>query len=151
MKRLVTAIALGALALVAMVWMLNLRGEDGLRDGPEAAAPTVEQVARGAYLARVGNCMTCHTDRGGAAYAGGRAIETPFGAVYSSNLTPDAQTGLGSWSSGHFWRALHRLGAGLGFGRGAAKEGVQAPAKTSFRLRHTATPTRASSSAARES
>ena len=107
MKRLLTAIALGALALVALVWMLNLRGEDGLRDKPEAAAPTVEQLARGAYLARVGNCMTCHTDRGGAAYAGGRAIETPFGAVYSSNLTPDAQTGLGSWSSGHFWRALH--------------------------------------------
>ena len=107
MKRLLAAIALGALALVALVWTLNLRGEDSLQDGPEAAPPTVEQAARGAYLARVGNCMTCHTDRGGAAYAGGRAIETPFGAVYSSNLTPDVQTGIGGWSSGHFWRALH--------------------------------------------
>lgn len=107
MKRLLAAIALGALALVALVWMLNLRGEDSLRDLPGEAAPTVEQADRGAYLARVGNCMTCHTDRGGAAYAGGRAIETPFGTVYSSNLTPDVQTGIGGWSSDQFWRALH--------------------------------------------
>lgn len=107
MKRLLAAIALGALALVALVWMLNLRGEDSLRDGLGETAPTVEQADRGAYLARVGNCMTCHTDRGGAAYAGGRAIETPFGTVYSSNLTPDVQTGIGGWSSDQFWRALH--------------------------------------------
>ncbi len=107
MKRLLAAIALGALALVALVWMLNLRGEDSLRDLPGEAAPTVEQADRGAYLARVGNCMTCHTDRGGAAYAGGRAIETPFGTVYSSNLTPDVQTGIGGWSSDQFWRAIH--------------------------------------------
>ena len=45
-------------------------------------------MARGAYLVRVGNCMPCHTDRGGAPFAGGRAIETPFGTVYASNLTP---------------------------------------------------------------
>jgi len=45
--------------------------------------------------------------RGGAPYAGGRALSTPFGAVYSSNLTPDAETGLGRWSSDDFWRALH--------------------------------------------
>ena len=64
-------------------------------------------IARGVYLARAGNCMACHTSRGGAAYAGGRAIETPFGAVYSSNLTPDAATGIGTWSAEHFWQALH--------------------------------------------
>ncbi len=64
-------------------------------------------VARGAYLARAGNCMACHTTRGGAAYAGGRAIDTPFGTVYSSNLTPDAATGIGSWNADHFWQALH--------------------------------------------
>ena len=51
--------------------------------------------------------MACHTTRGGAAYAGGRAIETPFGAVYSSNLTPDAATGIGAWTAEHFWQALH--------------------------------------------
>ncbi len=69
-------------------------------------APT-EQVARGAYLARAGNCQHCHTPRGGAPYAGGRAIATPFGTAYSSNLTPDPVTGLGGWSAEDFWQALH--------------------------------------------
>ncbi|MDB5946811.1 MAG: cytochrome c, partial [Ramlibacter sp.] len=101
------AIALIALAIVALVWALNLRGEDRIEDAVAPPAPDPQQLARGAYLARVGNCMTCHTDRGGAAYAGGRTIETPFGAVYSSNLTPDAATGIGSWSASQFWRALH--------------------------------------------
>lgn len=64
-------------------------------------------VARGAYLARAGNCMACHTARGGAAYAGGRAIHTPFGAVFAGNLTPDVTTGLGAWSADAFWRAMH--------------------------------------------
>jgi cytochrome c553 len=62
---------------------------------------------RGAILARAGNCMGCHTVRGGSPYAGGRALSTPFGAIYSSNLTPDPQTGLGRWSPDDFWRALH--------------------------------------------
>ncbi|HEY4373398.1 MAG TPA: cytochrome c [Burkholderiales bacterium] len=65
------------------------------------------QAARGRYLALAGDCAACHTARGGATYAGGREIQTPFGSVYSSNLTPDAQTGLGSWNSDDFWRALH--------------------------------------------
>ncbi|HYF20976.1 MAG TPA: cytochrome c [Ramlibacter sp.] len=69
-----------------------------------AGPPSVE---RGAYLAQVGNCMACHTDRGGSPWAGGRAIDTPFGLVYASNLTPDPETGLGRWSAGDFWRALH--------------------------------------------
>jgi mono/diheme cytochrome c family protein len=64
-------------------------------------------VARGDYLARAGNCAACHTDRGGAAYAGGKGIATPFGTVYASNLTPDAKTGIGTWSAAQFWRALH--------------------------------------------
>ena len=51
--------------------------------------------------------MACHTARGGEPYAGGRSIETPFGAVHTSNLTPDAQSGLGNWSAAHFWRAMH--------------------------------------------
>ena len=51
--------------------------------------------------------MGCHTTRGGLPYAGGRAIGTPFGTVYSSNLTSDASTGLGSWTAEQFWQALH--------------------------------------------
>ena len=98
-------VALGLAA--AIVWALNVRGEAPvdavLPSGPSDAA----QVARGAYLVRAGNCIGCHTARGGVAYAGGRAIATPFGTVYSSNLTPDAATGLGAWSAAQFWRALH--------------------------------------------
>jgi mono/diheme cytochrome c family protein len=71
------------------------------------AAPDPALVARGAGLARAGNCMACHTARGGAPYAGGRRIETPFGDLYAGNLTPDAETGLGGWSADAFRRALH--------------------------------------------
>ncbi len=63
--------------------------------------------ARGAYLARAGNCVSCHTQAGGTPYAGGRAFETPFGKVFASNLTPDEDTGIGLWNAQHFWRALH--------------------------------------------
>lgn len=72
-----------------------------------AASAQAELVAQGAYLARAGNCMLCHTPTGAAPYAGGRAIETPFGTVYSSNLTPDPETGIGNWTSVDFWRAMH--------------------------------------------
>jgi len=64
-------------------------------------------LSRGAYLARIGNCATCHTARGGEPYAGGRGIETPFGKVFASNLTPDPINGIGRWSAEDFWQALH--------------------------------------------
>jgi len=105
-------LALGALA--AAVVMLNVRGEGDLSDEIAAtAAPPAgwrasdEVIAHGAYLARAGNCQACHSARGGEPYAGGRAIETPFGTVFSSNLTPDAEHGLGRWSAPQFWRAMH--------------------------------------------
>jgi len=104
--RFAIATALLALGAAATIWSLNVRDEEKLK--PTAAfAPTDSLIARGAYLARAGNCMACHTARGGASYAGGLGIATPFGTVYTSNLTPDANTGIGSWSSGHFWRAMH--------------------------------------------
>ena len=65
------------------------------------------QIQRGAYLAKLGNCAACHTARGGAAFAGGLAIHTPFGAVYTSNITPDAASGIGRWSADAFYRAMH--------------------------------------------
>jgi mono/diheme cytochrome c family protein len=99
MKRFLIGLVLGVLALAALVWFLNVRGEDRIHDVPPPEAPIAQQVARGAYLARVGNCAGCHTDRGGAAYAGGRGIETPFGVVYSSNLTSDQASGIGGWSA----------------------------------------------------
>jgi mono/diheme cytochrome c family protein len=106
MRRLVGAFLLGMLAVLALVLFLNFRGEDKIHDAPPLTPPSGETVARGAYLVRAGNCMACHTERGGAPFAGGRPLETPFGTVYSSNLTPHA-TGLGTWSAGHFWRAMH--------------------------------------------
>jgi len=100
---LVALLALAAAAVVA----LNLRGEDALPDPPLAFEATPQQVERGRYLALAGNCAGCHTTRGGAAYAGGLGIDTPFGTVYAGNLTPDERTGIGSWSAAQFWRALH--------------------------------------------
>jgi len=72
---------------------------------PPAAPSAI--VARGAYLARLGNCAGCHTAPGGTAMAGGRAITTPYGTVYAGNLTPDLQTGIGRWSADDFHRAMH--------------------------------------------
>lgn len=92
----------------AVVAWLNFRGEDPvLADAPPAAPADAATIARGAYLARAGNCIACHTARGGAEYAGGRAVDTPFGTVYAPNLTPDDETGIGTWSASEFWRALH--------------------------------------------
>ena len=109
MKRALPWLAWAAVALlaaIALVAALNLRDESPL-DEPDGFRATPEQVARGAYLARAGNCIACHTMRGGAPYAGGRAIETPFGTVFGSNITPDVKTGIGGWTASHFWRALH--------------------------------------------
>ncbi len=102
---LVLVLLLGAAA--GGIVALNLRGEDPLPEQAEAFNATPQRVERGRYLALAGNCAGCHTTRGGQPYAGGLPIETPFGTVYSSNLTPDAQNGIGSWSSAHFWRAMH--------------------------------------------
>lgn len=61
---------------------------------------------RGAYLARAGNCQTCHTVAGGNAYAGGLPFHTPFGVLYSTNITPDPQTGIGSWTFEDFHASI---------------------------------------------
>jgi len=73
-----------------------------------AAKPAVSTspVELGRYLAIAGNCATCHTAPGGAAYAGGLAFETPFGKIHSTNITPDKQTGIGNWTVAQFTQAL---------------------------------------------
>jgi mono/diheme cytochrome c family protein len=65
-----------------------------------------EMVAKGAELAHLGNCLGCHTDEGGKAYAGGTPIKTPFGTIHGTNITPDADTGIGRWSQEAFARAM---------------------------------------------
>jgi mono/diheme cytochrome c family protein len=75
---------------------------------PAAAAGFApETVARGEILAGAGYCATCHTARGGKPYAGGYPMRTPFGTIYSTNITPDIETGIGAWSEAAFRRAMH--------------------------------------------
>jgi mono/diheme cytochrome c family protein len=64
-------------------------------------------VTRGRYLAQAGDCIGCHQARGGEPFAGGLAVPTIFGRIYTSNITPDRETGIGSWTADDFWRALH--------------------------------------------
>jgi mono/diheme cytochrome c family protein len=64
------------------------------------------QIAHGEALAAIGNCDTCHTAKGGTRLAGNRGIPTPFGTIYSTNITPDRDTGLGTWSEEAFQRAM---------------------------------------------
>lgn len=88
---------LSVLALVVAAWL-------------PASAPSAQPSAieRGEYLVRAGDCVACHTDgQGGAMLSGGLRIDTPFGYMLTPNITPDVTTGIGSWSSDDFYRALH--------------------------------------------
>ena len=71
------------------------------------ATPGADQVRRGQYLVAAGDCMSCHLREGGEPFAGGLGLKTPFGLIYSSNITPDPQTGIGAWTSEQFYRAMH--------------------------------------------
>jgi mono/diheme cytochrome c family protein len=65
-----------------------------------------ETLRRGAQLAAVGDCMVCHTAQGGKPFAGGLPIRTPFGTIFTTNITPDPDTGIGGWSVEAFTRAM---------------------------------------------
>ncbi|HJW05390.1 MAG TPA: c-type cytochrome [Rhodanobacter sp.] len=100
------------LGVLALAWMLF--GGRGSRPTPPAASKVAAAslrdpalIAKGEYLATVGDCAGCHTAQGGARYAGGRALATPFGNIPVPNITPDRATGLGDWSFEDFWQALH--------------------------------------------
>jgi len=69
--------------------------------------PQQTQVQRGEYLARAGDCVSCHTAQGAAPYAGGYRLNTPFGFMLAPNITPDPDTGIGRWSADDFYRAMH--------------------------------------------
>ncbi|WFU77305.1 cytochrome c [Bradyrhizobium sp. CIAT3101] len=68
---------------------------------------TSDIIARGEYLARAGDCTACHTAAEGRLFAGGRPMPTPFGTIYTSNITPDPETGIGKWSADDFYRTMH--------------------------------------------
>ena len=100
---LVLLLALAAVA-IALAWP---REEFIASTSTADHAATPANIARGAYLARAGDCMACHTARGGVPYAGGRALDTPFGRLVAPNITPEPTTGIGNWTPDDFWRALH--------------------------------------------
>ncbi len=84
----------------------------GVPDELEAAS----LVERGEYLTRAADCAACHTAKGGEPFAGGRAFVLPFGTIYSTNITPDAATGIGAYTDADFLNAVHK-----GVGRGNVK------------------------------
>ena len=79
-----------------------------LATGAAAQGTAFPQIERGRYLVRAGDCVSCHTSPGGKPFAGGLGIQTPFGVIYSMNLTPDPETGIGNWSNADFYNAMHR-------------------------------------------
>jgi len=104
-KLLIAAVALGCVGLVGfgvLAW------EPALAPivPPAAGSFTPELVAKGEALAGGGYCAACHTAKGGERFAGGYAMATPFGVIYSTNITPDPQTGIGTWSEAAFTRAV---------------------------------------------
>ncbi|MDH2384461.1 cytochrome c [Bradyrhizobium sp. CER78] len=94
--------ALGGTAALLYAWESPIPPIDPRSFG----APDRALVRRGASLALIGDCATCHTAPGGVPYAGGLAMPTPFGTIYSTNITPDPETGIGRWSMQAFIRAL---------------------------------------------
>ncbi len=72
----------------------------------QQATSAAGSAASGAYLVRAAGCIACHTAKGGATFAGGREMKTPFGTFYTPNITPDKKTGIGAWSDADFDRAL---------------------------------------------
>ncbi|WP_456650048.1 MULTISPECIES: cytochrome c [unclassified Bradyrhizobium] len=73
----------------------------------QAQDKSSDVIARGEYLARAGDCTACHTAPEGRLFAGGHAMPTPFGTIYTSNITPDADTGIGKWSADDFYKTMH--------------------------------------------
>ena len=81
--------------------------------GVPAELKSASQVERGEYLTRAADCVVCHTAKDGAPFAGGRAFVLPFGTIYSTNITPDIDTGIGRYSDANFLDVVHK-----GIGRG---------------------------------
>lgn len=96
-------IALGA--IYALTWQSAL---PALASPPPPNSFDQKLVAKGAQLAAMGDCAVCHTVPGGKPYAGGLPIASQFGTLYSTNITPDHETGIGTWSEEAFRRALHQ-------------------------------------------
>ena len=98
--------ALFALLVAALVFYFFFAWRAAIDPVQPTQTFDAKLIQQGAALEAIGDCNTCHTAPGGRAYAGGRGIETPFGTIYSTNITPDTATGIGAWSEAAFVRAM---------------------------------------------
>jgi mono/diheme cytochrome c family protein len=98
----IAALISGVIAAFAVAWRPAIEAIEP--PTPQSFEPAL--VKRGRDLATIGNCSDCHTAPGGKAFAGGLPVPTPFGTIYSSNITPDPDTGIGRWSEAAFRRAM---------------------------------------------
>jgi mono/diheme cytochrome c family protein len=120
---LLSVVAIIVVAVAIGLWIVRGPGPMAFADGPKvaladyrganpagvpAALAQASVVERGAYLARAADCMVCHTTAGGKEYAGGLGFKLPFGTLYSTNITPDKDTGIGNYSDQDFLAAMHR-------------------------------------------
>ncbi len=109
MKRILLGVVVLAVIAIAGLFAYALRHPAIAPVTPPVAsdfAPDV--VAKGETLAALGDCAVCHTAAGGEPYAGGLPLPTPFGTIHSTNITPDPETGIGTWSTEAFRRAMHQ-------------------------------------------
>ncbi|PRC94842.1 cytochrome c [Solimicrobium silvestre] len=108
MKRLIAAFIVTLLAFfVISAYVIGGRDTAHIYPSVNVAESAAQQIQRGSYLLKAGNCMACHTARGAAEFSGGRMLPTTFGQFYTPNITSDVKTGIGAWSPDEFWRALH--------------------------------------------
>jgi mono/diheme cytochrome c family protein len=109
------ALSLALLAASLPSPIVRAQGVVGVPSPSTSGAATVAkaspdappQVARGAYLVNAGDCIACHTAKGGKPLAGGLYMKTPFGSISTPNITPDKATGIGAWTDEQFYRAMH--------------------------------------------
>jgi mono/diheme cytochrome c family protein len=101
----IAVVALGSLGLLVFS-LLSWRVAIAPIERPNPATFTAESVAKGEVLAAEGHCLSCHIRPGGQPFAGGYGVNTPFGIIYGSNITPDPETGIGGWSLEAFTRAM---------------------------------------------
>jgi mono/diheme cytochrome c family protein len=122
-RMLASVAAIVVVALAIGLWIIRGPGPLDFADGPKvtladyrsnspagvpASLANADLVKRGEYLANAADCMVCHTTQGGKPYAGGLGFKLPFGTLYSTNITPDKETGIGNYSDQDFLNAVHR-------------------------------------------
>lgn len=105
-RAVVAAVALIAVAALA-AYGLSYRSAIDMIARPDPKSFSTELIEKGEVLAQIGDCAVCHTAAKGADYAGGLPLATPFGTLFSTNITPDENTGIGTWSASAFRRAMH--------------------------------------------